>query len=189
MPRPTPLSRPASTSCSKLPPHHGESPTTTGIGLRAGRKRRVERGGERRCGDRSSLCSASARMPGIVGRRRARHGPYRRAQGPRGTQGADRLHRRHQHGRRGGGALCERYDRKRNRRHHAFARLAGRLSRCAPTPRSRLQAQAGRPQFPGACAPGLEARAFTSAQGVHPRPTIAGDPAAADLAIHRQREF
>ena len=135
------------------------------------------------------LRGPSARLSGAVGRRRTRHGAHRRAPGHRGAQGPHRLHRRHEHGRRGGRAVCERHERRADRVDHALGQLAGGVSRRAAAARSEFPAQAGRPQFSGAPAARAQALPHSAAQGIHPGPDAAGDAAPADAAIQQQHEL
>ncbi len=135
------------------------------------------------------LRGPTARLSRAVGRRRTRHGAHRRAPGHRGAQSPHRLHCRHEHGRRGGRAVCERHERRADRVDHALGELAGGVSRRAAAARPELPAQAGRPQFPGAPAARDQALPRSPAQGIHPGPDAAGDAAPTDAALQQQHEL
>ena len=130
-----------------------------------------------------------ADLPGVVRRRRARHSAHRRSQSPRGIENSHRLHRRHQHGGHRRRPVCQWHDCARDRRDHAFARLAGGVSRRTAAPRPCLQTQTRRPQFSGAAAARVEARANPAAEGLHSRAEAAGDPASTDPAVQQQHGF
>src|SRR5580658_6167389 len=135
------------------------------------------------------LAGSPADLPGAVRGRRARHGAYRRPQSPRGPANSHRLHRRHQHGCHRRRPVRQRHDGEADRCHHALARLAGGVSRCAAAPGPRIQAQAGRPQLSGAAAPRPEARQALAAEGFDSRAEAAGDLAPADPAVQQHHEF
>ena len=190
----TPLPLPVSTSCSKLPPHHGEARLTTWIGLGAGRG--------------AGAWSRADRRGGTPQRRRPLEPPVRpriclvlSGGGARGMAHIGVLKVLEDlkipidciagtsMGAVVGGLYASGMTARADRRHHALGRLAGGVSRCAAAPRSGLQAQAGRPQFSGAPAAGLEARPDPAAEGIHSRSETAGDAAPADPAVQQQHRF
>ena len=125
------LPLPTSTWSSKLftLPQHGEIRHTSWIGVGAGREQLVRNGSRlprRRAGAAAANPGAAPHLSGAVGRRRARHGAHRRPEGSRTDESSDRLHCRHQHGRRSRRSVRERHDGGGDRRHHSLAWIGRR---------------------------------------------------------------